>query len=91
MMFNSYSVNVIPSFKANFLMSSLVILLTYSLIKNKLFGKEKEREKYMDVSEDLYKNGIIKTDTFEDLKSTYIFSKEHDSKEKDRDDFDLEI
>ena len=45
----------------------------------------------MDVSADLYKNGIIKTDTFEDLKDTYIFSKEHDSKENNRDDFDLEI
>lgn len=45
----------------------------------------------MDVSEDLYKNGIIKTDTFEYLKDTYIFSKEHDSKEKDKDDFYLEI
>ena len=66
-------------------------LRVISLIKNKLFGREKEREKYMDVSEDLYRNGIIKTDTFEDLKDTYIFSKEHDNKEKDRDDFDLEI
>lgn len=45
----------------------------------------------MGVSKDLYKNCIIKTDTFEDLKDTYIFSKEHDSKEKDKDDFDLEI
>lgn len=36
----------------------------------------------MDVSVDLYKSGIIKTDTFEDLKDTYIFNKEHDSKKK---------
>ena len=66
-------------------------LRVISLVKNKLFSREKEREKYMDVLEDLYKNGIIKTDTFEDLKDTYLFSKEHDSKEKDRDDFDIEI
>lgn len=36
----------------------------------------------MDVSVDLYKSSIIKTDTFEDLKDTYIFNKEHDSKKK---------
>ena len=29
-------------------------LKVISLIKDKLFGKEKEREKYMDVAEDLY-------------------------------------
>lgn len=40
------------------------------LIKNKLFGKEKKWEKYMDVSED--------------VKDTFIFS-------KNKDDFELEI
>ena len=60
-----------------------------SLINDKLFGKEKEREKYFDVSKDLYKKGIIKEDTFNELKDKYNFSKEHDDKGKD--DFEIEI
>lgn len=60
-----------------------------SLIKDKLFGKEKEREKYFEVSKDLYKKGIIKEDTFYDLKDKYNFSKEHDDKRKD--DFEIEM
>lgn len=60
-----------------------------SLIKDKLFGKEKEREKYFDVTKDLYKKGIIKEDTFNELKDKYNFSKEHDDKKKD--DFEIEI
>ena len=42
-------------------------------------------KKEIDMEESLKK----RLDTFEDLKDTYIFSKEHDS--KDKDDFDLEI
>ena len=61
-----------------------------SFIKDKLFGKEKEREKYMDVAEDLYSKKIIEKDTFEDLQDTYEFSKNHDY-ERDKDDFDMEI
>lgn len=64
-------------------------LQVMSLIKDKLFGKEKEREKYFDVSKDLYNKGIIKEDTFNELKDKYNFSKEHDSKEKD--DFEIEL
>ena len=64
-------------------------LRVMSLIKDKLFGKEKEREKYFDVSKDLYKKGIIKEDTFNELKDKYNFSKEHDDKGKD--DFEMEI
>ena len=60
-----------------------------SLIKDKLFGKEKERKKYFDVSKVLYKKGIIKEDTFNELKDKYNFSKEHDDKEKD--DYNIEI
>lgn len=60
-----------------------------SLIKDKLFGKEKEREKYFDVSKDLYKKGIIKEDTFNELKGKYDFSKEHD--DKGNDDFEIEM
>lgn len=66
-------------------------LRVMSLIKDKLFGKEKEREKYFDVSKDLYKKGIIKDDTFEELKNTYKFSKEHDNRDKEKDDYDIEI
>ena len=61
-----------------------------SFIKDKLFGKEKEREKYMDVAEDLYSKKIIEEDTFEDLQDTYEFSKNHDY-ERDKDDFDMQI
>ena len=61
-----------------------------SFIKDKLFGKEKEREKYMDVAEDLYSKKIIEKDTFEDLQDTYEFSRNHDY-ERDKDDFDMEI
>ena len=61
-----------------------------SFIKDKLFGKEKEREKYMDVAEDLYSKKIIEEDTFEDLKDTYEFSKNHDY-EREKDDFEMEI
>ncbi len=60
-----------------------------SLIKDKLLGKEKEREKYFDVSNDLYKKGIIKEDTFIELKNKYNFTKEPDDKRKD--DFEIEI
>lgn len=63
-------------------------LRVMSLIKDKLFSKEKEREKYFDVSKDLYKKGIIKEDTFNGLKGKYNFSKEHDDKRKD--DFEME-
>lgn len=65
-------------------------LKVISFIKDKLFGKEKELEKYMDVVEDLYSKKIIEEDTFEDLQDTYEFSKNHDYERK-KDDFDLSI
>lgn len=61
-----------------------------SFWKDKLFGKEKELEKYMYVVEDLYSKKIIEEDTFEDLQDTYEFSKNHDY-EREKDDFDLSI
>ena len=64
-------------------------LRVISLIKNKLFGKEKEREKFFDVSKELYKKGIIKEDTFNELKDKYNFSKEHGNKGKG--DFEIDI
>lgn len=60
-----------------------------SLIKDKLFGKEKERAKYFDVSKELCKKGIIKEETFNELKDKYNFSKEHD--ENGKDDFEIDI
>lgn len=36
-------------------------MITKKLIKDKLFGREKEREKYFDVSKDLYKKALLKT------------------------------
>lgn len=39
--------------------------------------------KSFDVSKNLYKKGIIKEDTFNELKDKYNFNKEHDDKEKD--------
>ena len=65
-------------------------LKVISFIKDKLFGKEKEREKYMDVAEDLYSKKIIEEDTFEDLQDTYEFSKNHDY-ERDKGGFEMEI
>ena len=64
-------------------------LKVISFIKDKLFGKEKEREKYMDVAEDLYSKKIIEEDTFEDLQDTYEFSKNHDNKDIEKDDFEI--
>lgn len=58
-------------------------LSVINLISDKLFDRGKVRDKYRDVSIDLYSKGIISDETFEDLKDTYVFSKEHDSKEKD--------
>ncbi len=64
-------------------------LRVMSLIKDKLLGKEKEREKYFNFSKELYQKGIIKEDTFNELKVKYNFSKEHDDKRKD--DFEIDI
>ncbi len=61
-----------------------------TFIKDKLFGKEKEREKYMDVAEDLYSKKIIEENTFEYLQDTYEFSKNHDF-EREKDDFEMGI
>ena len=65
-------------------------LKVISFIKDKLFGKEKEREKYMDVAEDLYSKKIIEEDTFEALQDTYEFSKNNDYG-KEKDDYDISI
>lgn len=59
-------------------------------IKNKMFGKEKEREDYWRVSKDMYEHGIFSDDTIESIKDDYVWNKENDKhKDKGRDDFEL--
>ena len=59
-------------------------------IKNKMFGKEKEREDYWAFSKDMYEHGIFSDDTIESIKDDYIWNKENDKhKDKGRDDFEL--
>ena len=47
-------------------------------IKNKMFGKEKEREDYWKVSKDMYEHGIFSDDTIESIKDDYVWNKEND-------------
>ena len=59
-------------------------------IKNKMFGKEKEREDYWKVSKDMYEHGIFSDDTIESIKDDYVWNKENDKhKDKGRDDFEI--
>ncbi len=61
-------------------------------IKNKRFGKEKEREDYWKFSKDLYNHGVFSDDTITDIKDDYTWNKENDKhKDKglDRDDFGI--
>ena len=62
------------------------------LIKNKMFGKEKEREDYWKASKDMYEHGIFSDDTIESIKDDYVWNKENDKhKDKGRDDFELQF
>ena len=59
-------------------------------IKNKMFGKDKEREDYWKVSKDMYEHGIFSDDTIESIKDDYIWNKENEkNKDKERDDFEI--
>ena len=59
-------------------------------IKNKMFGKEKEREDYWKVSKDMYEHGIFSDETIESIKDDYVWNKENDKhKDKGRDDCEL--
>ena len=59
-------------------------------IKNKMFGKEKEREDYWKVSKDMYEHGIFSDETIESIKDDYVWNIENDKhKDKGRDDFEL--
>ena len=59
-------------------------------IKNKMFGKDKEREDYWKISKDMYEHGIFSDDTIESIKDDYVWNKENAKhKDKGRDDFEL--
>lgn len=59
-------------------------------IKNKMFGKDKERENYWKVSKDLYEHGIFSDNTIESIRDDYAWNKENDKhKDKGRDDFEI--
>lgn len=59
-------------------------------IKNKMFGKEKEREDYWNFSKELYTHNIFSDKTIESIQDDYIWNKEKDKhKDKSRDNFEL--
>ena len=59
-------------------------------IKDKMFGKEKEREDYWNFSKNLYTHGIFSDKTIESIKDDYIWNKEND-KSKEKDDYEIEM
>ena len=59
-------------------------------IKNKMFGKEKEREDYWIFSKDLYTHNIFSDKTIESIQDDYIWNKEND-KGKEKDDYSIEM
>lgn len=65
---NSHLKNTLDYFKNLF--NRLV-----KFIKNKMFGKEKEREDYWKLSKDLYTHGIFSDDTMESIKDDYTWNK----------------
>ena len=59
-------------------------------IKNKMFGKEKEREDYWIFSKDLYTHNIFSDKTIESIQDDYIWNKENDkNKNKGKDDYEI--
>ena len=59
-------------------------------IKDKMFGKEKEREDYWEFSKDLYTHNIFSDKTIESIQDDYIWNKEND-KSKEKDDYEIEM
>lgn len=53
--------------------------------------KEDTREKYMDFSRELYAHGIIEDKEMLDIKDNYDYLKKNDSKDIEKDDFDISI
>ncbi len=61
-----------------------------NFIKDKMFGKNKERENYWEFSNDLYENGILNDDDFKNIENDYNWNKENEKyQSKDRDDFEI--
>ena len=59
-------------------------------IKDKMFGKEKEREDYWNFSKDLYTHNIFSDKTIESIQDDYIWNKENDKdKGKEKDDYEI--
>ena len=61
-------------------------------IKDKMFGKEKEREDYWNFSKDLYTHNIFNDKTIQSIQDDYIWNKENDKdKGKEKDDYEIEM
>ncbi len=61
-------------------------------IKDKMFGKEKEREDYWNFSKDLYTHNIFSDKTIESIQDDYIGNKENDKdKAKGKDDYEISM
>ena len=59
-------------------------------IKDKMFGKEKERENDWNFSKDLYTHNIFSDKTIESIQDDYIWNKENDkNKNKGKDDYSI--
>ena len=59
-------------------------------IKDKMFGKEKEREDYWKFSKDLYTYNIFSDKTIESIQDDYNWNKEND-KDKEKDDYEIDF
>ena len=61
-------------------------------IKDRMFGKEKEREDYWNFSKDLYTHNIFSDKTIQSIQDDYIWNKENDkNRDKRKDDYDIEM
>ena len=61
-------------------------------IKDKMFGKEKEREDYWSFSKDLYSHKIFSNKTIESSQDDYVLNKKNDKyKDKGKDDYEIDI
>jgi len=60
------------------------------IVKDKMFGKEKEREDYWNFSKDLYTHNIFSDKTIQSIQDDYIWNKENDkNKDKEKDDYEI--
>ena len=61
-------------------------------IKDKMFGKEKEREDYWKFSKDLYTHRVFNDKTIESIQDDYIWNKKNDKdKDKGKDDYEIDM